>query len=126
MSYSVIVRNPNSWNATTGIHEELANCGHQHKSISTAQACLDKLTAWHCLCGRTTKPYAPCCGTPHNSTSARWHGAEIEDQGGHRNDRHETETGARVCPNCGADVPPGVLAELILCGVCNAKFAALA
>ena len=80
--YSVIVRNPNSWNAATGIREELANCGHHHKSLATAQACFDRLTAWRCLCGRTAKGYAPCCGTPHNSTSACWYHARVEDSRG--------------------------------------------
>jgi len=77
-TYSVIVRNPNSWDARTGIHEELRNCGHRHKSVETAQACLDKLTEWRCLCGRTAKRYAPCCGTPQNSTSAAWFHAEVK------------------------------------------------
>ena len=69
LTYSVIVRDPNSWSASTGVHAELANCGHRHQSIDTAQACMDRLTAWHCLCGSTTSQYAPCCHTPHNSTS---------------------------------------------------------
>jgi hypothetical protein len=87
ITYSVVVRNPNSWDAATGIHEELANCGHQHKSITTARACFDRLTAWHCLCGRSKNRYAPCCGTPHNSTSARWYHAQIEDAAGNEVDR---------------------------------------
>jgi hypothetical protein len=77
-TYSVIVRDPNSWNAVTGIHQELANCGHHHKTHEAAEQCLSKLTAWRCLCGRTTKSYAPCCGTPHNSTSGKWYHATIE------------------------------------------------
>jgi hypothetical protein len=90
ITYSVIVRDANSWNAATGIHAELANCGHHHKTITTAQACKDRLTAWHCLCGHTTKSYAPCCNTPQNSTSARWYNARIEDSKGFevRNDRY--------------------------------------
>ena len=78
-TYSVIVRDPNSWSQATGIHTELANCGHKHRSIDTAQACMDRLAAWHCLCGRTTSQYAPCCHTPNNSTSARWYNARIEN-----------------------------------------------
>jgi hypothetical protein len=65
-TYSVIVRSPNSWSASTGSHEELANCGHNHKSFVTAQACYDRLTAWH-----------------DGSTSARWYHARIEDSTGH-------------------------------------------
>lgn len=82
ITYSVIVRDPNSWSASTGTHDELANCGHRHKSIATAQACKHKLTAWRCFCGRTTKSYAPCCHIPRNSTSARWYHAEVEDSNG--------------------------------------------
>jgi len=78
-TYSVIVRDPNSWDEGTGIHAELANCGHHHKSIAAAIACRDRLTAWRCLCGKTTKGYAPCCGTPKNSTSGMWFGAAVED-----------------------------------------------
>ena len=90
LTYSIVVRNPNSWDASTGIHEELANCGHHHKTIVTAQVCMDRLTAWHCLCGHTTSSYAPCCKTPQNSTSARWYNARIEDSKGFevRNDRY--------------------------------------
>ncbi len=66
-TYSIIVRNSNSWSASTGIHEELANCGHHHKSFATAQACLDRLTTWR-----------------DGSTSARWYHAQIEDNTGHR------------------------------------------
>jgi hypothetical protein len=78
ITYSVIVRDLNSWSASTGIHLEIANCGHNHQSLEATQACMDKLTAWHCLCGRTTKAYAPCCGHPRNSTNERWYHAKIE------------------------------------------------
>ena len=67
LTYSVIVRNPNSWSASTGIHEELCNCGHNHKSFATAKACYDRLTAWR-----------------DGSTSARWYNARIEDSTGHK------------------------------------------
>ena len=93
-TYSVVVRDANSWSASTGVHQELANCGHHHKSITTAQGCLERLTAWHCLCGRTTSSYAPCCHTPHNSTSARWYHARIEDSNGEIIERYE-----RIVPN---------------------------
>lgn len=78
-TYSVIVRDPNSWNAATGVHQELSHCGHRHKTMDAARKCYSKLTVWHCLCGRTTASYAPCCSTPHNSTAAVWHNANIED-----------------------------------------------
>jgi hypothetical protein len=82
ITYSVVVRDPNSWSARTGIHQEHANCGHAHRTVEAAQHCLEQLTAWHCLCGRTTKAYAPCCRTPHNFTSARWYHARVEDNKG--------------------------------------------
>jgi hypothetical protein len=65
MTYSVVVRNPNSWSESTGIHEELANCGHKHKTIETAQACYSRLTVWR-----------------NGSTSATWYHAHIEDSQG--------------------------------------------
>lgn len=82
LTYSVIVRDANSWDGATGIHQEIANCGHKHRTLEAAQHCMDKLTAWHCLCGRTTNSYAPCCHTPHNSTSARWYNAHLEESDG--------------------------------------------
>jgi hypothetical protein len=78
ITFSVVVRNPNSWNAATGIHEELDNCGHKHKTQGAAESCMAKLTRWWCACGRTSAYYAPCCGTPRNSTSARWYHAHVE------------------------------------------------
>ena len=69
ITYSVIVRNPNSWDASTGIHEETAHCGHDHKSYEAAKACFDRLTAWR-----------------NGSTSARWYHARVEDSTGHEID----------------------------------------
>ena len=63
MTYSVIVRNPNFWNGTTGIHEELANCGHKHRSLQTAADCLARLA----------KPYEDG-GIP-----ATWYHARVEE-----------------------------------------------
>jgi hypothetical protein len=82
ITFSVIVRDANSWDQSTGICAELANCGHAHRTIEAAQHCMEQLTAWHCFCGRTTQSYAPCCHTPHNSTSARWYHAHIEASNG--------------------------------------------
>jgi uncharacterized membrane protein YebE (DUF533 family) len=63
MTYSVIVRNPNSWNAATGIHEELANCGHKHRTVQAGAACLANLA----------KPYEDG-GIP-----ATWYNARLEE-----------------------------------------------
>ena len=96
ITFSVIVRDANSWDQSTGICAELANCGHAHRTVEAAQHCMDKLTAWHCLCGSTTKSYAPCCHTPHNSTSARWYHAHIEDSQGSQPEPQEKPTGHPV------------------------------
>ena len=79
MTYSVIVRDPNSWNASTGIHQELNNCGHKHRTLAAAQKCINKLTESRCLCGHTAKNYCPRCHTPHNSWAAAWWLAAIEE-----------------------------------------------
>ena len=61
-TYSVITRNPNS-------HEEIAaNCGHQHKSIATAQHCKHHLTRRF----------------GDGSWSATWYHARIEDNATHQ------------------------------------------
>ena len=89
ITYSVVVRNPNQWTQHSDgstVYELVAHCGHNHQSPEAAKACLDKLTVWRCLCGRTTKAYAPCCRTPHNSTSAKWHRAVVEDSDGNQVD----------------------------------------
>jgi len=67
-TYSVITRDPNSWNASTGIHEQLANCGHLHKSVATAQHCYDQLTR----------------RLEDGSWSATWYYARIEDNATHQ------------------------------------------
>lgn len=85
-TYSVVVENPNSWDATTGIHEITAHCGHRHKSADAAERCLASLTRWYCIHGKSTTTAAgyparcsACTGglAQPNSTSARWYGASI-------------------------------------------------
>lgn len=44
ITYSVIARNPNSWDASTGVHEEIANCGHHHRTFGAAYACMERLS----------------------------------------------------------------------------------
>ena len=61
--YSVIVRDPSSWNASTGLHRELANCGHKHRSIETAARCLRR-SLRHLRNG---------------SPPTVWYGAHVED-----------------------------------------------
>ena len=61
-TYSVVVRDPNSWSESTGIHEKLANCGHHHKTIEAAGHCMGKLLNVQ----------------PDGWYSAKWHNAQIE------------------------------------------------
>ena len=68
MSYSVVVRDPNSWCESTGIHEERANCGHNHKTIAAADACMERLC----------KPYHD------GSVPAPWYHTHVEDNATHR------------------------------------------
>jgi hypothetical protein len=73
--FSVIARNPDSGSS---IHDKVVSCGHEHKTLESAQACERKLTRQWCLCGRTNAATALCCGTPRTSTSDIWSGARIE------------------------------------------------
>ncbi len=88
ITYSVVVCNPNSWTLKedgSREYEITAHCGHKHQTAEAASACMARLTRWWCLCGRTSaRWYAPCCGTPHNSTSSTWYHAQVEDSTGHK------------------------------------------
>jgi hypothetical protein len=83
-TYSVVAFNQSTWSYRNGIQifDETAHCGHNHKTIAAAEACMANLTEWRCLCGHTTSHRATCCGTPRNSTSARWYHSEIRDSDG--------------------------------------------
>jgi hypothetical protein len=61
-SYSVVVRDPNSWNASTGIHQELAHCGHKHRTLKGAA---------ECLAIKTERVDGSC--------SATWYHAQVEN-----------------------------------------------
>jgi hypothetical protein len=85
-TFSVIVRNSNSWaqNEDGGnrVYEEVANCGHRHKTEAAAEACMTKLTAWRCNCGARSNSRTRCnssTGTHSmDSTSALWHHSRVE------------------------------------------------
>jgi hypothetical protein len=86
-TYSVIVRNPNSWtqdrDGSNREYEITAHCGHNHKSEAAAELCMAKLTAGYCVCGEksTSHTYCPNSGrAQHNadSTSAKWYHATVE------------------------------------------------
>jgi len=69
--------------------EERAHCGHNHRTIEAAEACLDKLTRWYCNHGR---PQGTACRHCHgyaqgHSTSARWYNATIHNQDSERVER---------------------------------------
>jgi hypothetical protein len=71
VTYSVVVRDPNSWDAKTGINLLLRDCGHLHRTPQGAVRCMDKLT-------KVTG------GTWGNggSMSAAWFNSRIEDSNG--------------------------------------------
>ncbi len=75
LTYSVVVRDPNSWSASTGIHQLLRDCGHNHKTLATAARCYAKLT----------KQY------PDGMYSAAWYHAIVEDSTGEHYDNFEME-----------------------------------
>jgi len=89
MTYSVVVRNPNSWTEEkdgTREYEITAHCGHNHRSKAAAENCKAKLTAWYCICGhRIGSGVSRCpanggCGHSANSTSAKWYHAYVEEK----------------------------------------------
>jgi hypothetical protein len=80
--YSVVVES-GSCDPTYTRWEERVNCGHKHKTIETAQKCLEKLTRWYCIHGHIAHtPCKKCLGGIANadSTSATWYNARIHDQ----------------------------------------------
>ena len=70
MKYSVVVRDSNCWDAKTGIHPVLRDCGHEHRTIASAARCHGKLTKVHGQWGNG------------GWTSAEWHHAVVEDSDG--------------------------------------------
>lgn len=86
ITYSVIVRNPNSWtqneDGSNREYEITAHCGHKHQTETAAEACKDRLTAWYCICGERSDAHHRRCsnGGRHsaNSTSAKWYQATVE------------------------------------------------
>lgn len=64
-TYTVRVRNPNSWSPVDGSREIVRECGHKHTSITTALRCERKL-----------KDERMCCGSW--SCNADWHNSRVE------------------------------------------------
>ncbi len=66
--------------------EEKANCGHAHKTIESAQKCLDKKQTSYCNHGHVTgTPCSQCLGfAQRHSTSALWYNGRIHNQDGER------------------------------------------
>ena len=71
ITYSVVVRDPNSWDAKTGIRCLLRDCGHNHRTLPAAAQCHAKLT-------RITGGQWGNGGT----TSAAWFKAVVEASDG--------------------------------------------
>ena len=66
--------------------EERAHCGHAHRTIETATACLAKLTRRYCQHGRPQGTSCRhCLGRAQGSSmSAQWFGATLHNQDGER------------------------------------------
>ena len=99
MTYSVVVRNPNTWTEYTDgsrVYEELRRCGHAHQTVDAAAACLTRLTQWYCLHEEPTGSYCERCGgwAAHNHTSGAWWHAQVEDSRGNLADYDDPEWNA--------------------------------
>ncbi len=70
LTFSVVVRDCNSWDAKTGIHCLLRDCGHAHRSLATASHCHAKLT-------KVTGQWGN-----GGTTSAAWFNAVVESSTG--------------------------------------------
>lgn len=66
--------------------EERAHCGHAHRTIDAALACMEKLTRSYCNHGRPAGlPCTHCLGYAQaQSTSAKWYNARLHNQRGER------------------------------------------
>ena len=66
--------------------EERATCGHAHRTIEAAQACLARKTRWYCQHGRPAGGRCRHCGgsARAQSTSALWYNSTIHNQRGER------------------------------------------
>ena len=66
--------------------EELATCGHAHKTVEAAEACLAKKQRWYCNHGRIAGTLCRhCLGYAQGqSTSALWHNGTIHNNLGER------------------------------------------
>ena len=79
--YSVVVES-GSCDPTYTRWEERVNCGHKHKTIDAAEACLAKLTRMYCQHGHVAgTPCKRCLGyAKSQQCSATWYGAKIHNQ----------------------------------------------
>jgi hypothetical protein len=84
VTYSVVVRDPNSWDASTGIHYLLRDCGHRHKTALAADRCAAKLLNYTCQHGEHAGVLCSgCCGRARrDSHSGYWHLCAIERSDG--------------------------------------------
>ena len=87
MTYSIVVRNPNTWTECTDgshVYEELRRCSHAHDTVDAAVVCLTKLTQWYCLHEEPTGSFCEQCGgrAGHDHTSGEWYRARVEDSKG--------------------------------------------
>lgn len=66
--------------------EERAHCGHAHRTIEAATACMAKLTRRYCQHGRAQGTACRDCHgyAQGSSMSAQWFGATLHNQDGER------------------------------------------
>ena len=79
LTYSVVVRDANSWDAKTGIHCLLRDCGHNHRSLAAAARCHAKLT-------KVTGQWGN-----GGTTSAAWFNAVVEASDGEQFSGYELD-----------------------------------
>jgi hypothetical protein len=85
-TYSVVVRDPHTWNQVTGIRDILRECGHHHRTVSMAQACGKRLLKAHCEHGRPVGMRCKLCRGPARKMvwESAWESQELEDSKGHK------------------------------------------
>lgn len=83
-TYTVVVRDPNSWDASTGIHQLLRDCGHNHKTALAADKCASKLLNYTCQHGEHAGVLCSGCRgrARADNHSGNWHRCNIERSDG--------------------------------------------
>ena len=86
-TYTVVMRDAQTWDQVTGIRELVRDCGHHHRQLASAKACGRKLLHPRCEHGRAsfTTRCKLCLGPARMQRWAKdWFHFEIEDSKGHK------------------------------------------